>query len=73
MEQCCRMYDRMYYCSMMQLCIVQSVGLTDCDVFGQDGWTALHIASKNGHVEVVKELLSRSEIGVNIQATVSIS
>ena len=73
MEQCCRLYDRMYNCSMMQLCIVQSVGQTDCDVFGQDGWTALYIASKNGHVEVVKELLSRSEIDVNIQSKVSIS
>ena len=73
MEQCCRLYDRMYYCSMMQLCIVQSVGQTDCDVFGQDGWTALYFASKNGHVEVVKELLSRSEIDVNIQTKVSIS
>ena len=73
MEQCCRLYDRMYYCSMMQLCIVQSVGLTDCVVFGQDGRTALYIAARDGHVEVVKELLSRSEIDVNIQSKVSIS
>ena len=37
----------------------------------QDGWTALMMASENGHMECVKVLLDRGA-DVNMQNTVSV-
>ena len=38
----------------------------------QAGWTALHVACSVGHVEVVKELLSRGDVGVNASDNVRV-
>ena len=34
-----------------------------------DQWTALHIASRHGHAEVVKLLLAHSNINVNLNGS----
>jgi ankyrin repeat protein len=47
----------------MQLCLEAGVGVNDA---GLNGFTPLIVASKNGHTDVVKELLSG---GANINAT----
>ena len=37
----------------------------------QDGWTALMLASSNGHLDVVNRLLDCKQIDVNVQDKVS--
>lgn len=47
---------------------VESVlGREDVNVCGADGWTALHIAARNSSIEIVRLLLSRSTIDVNVK------
>ena len=52
-----------YYC----ICIITSITLS---VSVQDGWAALHVASWNGHCEVVRILLE-AKADINIKINVS--
>jgi len=43
-----------------------------CDVLSQDGYTALMLASNNGHTETVRVLLNHPQIDISIQDSVSL-
>ena len=44
-----------------------ALGRADVNLSDSDGWTALHIAARNGNIDICRLLLSRPAIDVNVK------